>query len=761
MATWQSITFNFDPFEPLRPPVQSALQFLETIEAILEAILDLLKPFFLDLLNPLRALVALILAALRAIINQIRSTGFSILLVHPDFSQPDFAGVLYSVSGAYPAFESKVVGKFYDTADIFRPQYPPGSSVAMLVFYVGADSPGDLLGLLFSLLALIRHPVDLTGLPAPVDLKALPVTKGSSSISQFRRLFDPDLNQAVQLEWRMPQSPSGMYARGFAGQVVSFYNQFRFPNFVVERTGPFPQDEGDEELSPNGDAVYIETSTQTMGEGVVDGILRKYDFPRVTSRAIVREEDGSTYRHFPTKIAIQYGPDGSVEKDIPRGSAASALSQTTSLVTGIATGKYKYLDDDPELVPGKTYYYRVRAFFGDATDYLDLVTKDPDAISQMTVVSQGLRILRTSPELILGRPSPVVKGFVPRLLVDGSGNSLAFQAYNDVYLAIQAAVLLNFELPAGFPPDSGVPNSVIRNEQRAGWGTLGMLGGQMGPLKAGFPKSDVLRRNVIFKATTRRLANNVCTVLFNTPSLVDILINQWTAEKVGEVVRRVIPDNDADQEPWSFVGVVGGITSDTARKIDEYLAAEELYSGGAPLTGPCPVAPVDGSTHVTVEERLALANFVRTALSTVSSQTSYLSWYSVTVGDLFPALTPFLFDFEQFLLALLKALESALQEIRDIIETLLQKIRALIQILKTLDEILALLDISVTVSVLATSSTNGSAESLVQELIQSQDKPGQSPFGLHSGMVMTFGGPGEGFIAALEALKFILTIGQS
>lgn len=758
MASWSSVTLKFDIFEPLRPPIQSALQFLETVEAILEALLDLIRPFFLDLLNPLRALIALLLAALRAIINQIRSTGFSILLVHPDFSQPDFAGVLYSVSGAYPGFESKVVGKFFDTSDIFRPQYTPGMSVAMLVLYVGADSPGDLLGLLFALLALIRHPVVLTGLPAPVDVKALPVTQGTSSISQFRRLFDPDLNQAVQLEWRMPQSPAGMGAAGFVGQVVSFYNQFRFPNFIIERTGPFPRDEGDEELSPQGDPVFIDTSTQTIGKGVVDGIIEKYSFPIVNSRSIVREDDGSVYRNFPKKIAIQFGSDGEAQADVPQGSAASALASATSLVTGIATGTYKYLDEDPSLVPGRTYYYRIRAFFGDATDYLQLTSSDPGLVSQMTVTSGSFRVLRTAPKLTLGRPSRVVKGFVPRKLTDPSGASLAFNAYENVFSAVMAGLLLNFELPPAFPPESGIPNTVFRNEQRTGWGTLGLLGGQIGPLKAGFDKSDELIDNVVFRATARRLANSVATQLFSTPELVDLLTDLWTTRGVSDVVERLIPTADVDEEPWSFVGIVGGITPQVAQKINEYLSREETYVGGAPLTGPVPIIPVDGMTHVTVEERVELANFLRTALSVVSHQTSYLAWYSVTVGDLFPALIPFLFDFEQFLKALLKALNDAIKEIEDIIETLLQKIRALIQILRTLDEILSLLEINVTVSVLGFSSTNGSAETLVQELIQSEDKPGDSPFGLHSGMVMTFGGPGEGFIAAFEALKFILTL---
>jgi hypothetical protein len=781
LANWQSITVKFDVFEPLRPPLETALQALETVEALLEAILSVIKPFFLDLSNPLRALVALLLAAVRALINQIRSAGFSVLLVHPDFSQPDFSGVLYSVSGAYPAFESKVVGKFYDTSDEFRPQYPPGSSAAMLVLYVGADSPGDLMSLLFSLLALIRHPINLSGLPAPVGLRVLPVNQSGSAVSQFRQLFDPGLRKALQLEWRMPQSASGLSSRGFAGQAVSLYNQFRFPNFVVERTGPFPQDEGETQLSPQGETVQIPVSTQTLGKGVVDGIVEKYDFPAVGSLVALREQDGSVYKHFPTRIPIQFGADGKAQAGMSQGSSASALAQAGSLLTGIATGRYMFLDEDDSLKPGKTYYYRVRAFFGDATDYVAATAGSLRNPGSPIVFTEGnQRVLRTDPKMNLGRPSPVVKGFVPRKLVDESGNSLSFNAYEDVFRAVQAALLLNFDLPASFPPGSGIQNTTFRNEQRTGWGTLGSVGGQVGALKAAYPRSDQLRNSVVFKATARRLANSCATVLQDTPELVDMLAKMWSGT-VEEVVNRIVPESGStgsrgssfvansvvsdvsrkdsslsNQETWAFVGIVGGITDEVALKIESYLAREETYSDGGELLGPLPLTPVAGAPYVTVEERQALADFVRSALSTVSTQTSYLSWYSLTVGDLFPALVPFVFDFEQFLKSLLKAFESALQEITDIVETLLQKIRALAQIIQTLDDILRILNVSVTVSVLAVSSTSGSAESLVQDLQASEGKPGSSPFGYHSGMVMTFGGPGAGSVAALSALKFIL-----
>lgn len=779
MANWQTIEFNFDIFEPIKPPVESALQALQTIEAVLETLLDLLKPFFLDITNPLSALVALLLSAVRAIINQIESAGFNILLVHPDFSNTDFAAVLNSVSGAYPGFESKVVGKFFDTSDIFRPQYPPGSTVGMIVFYVGADSPGDLLGLLFNLLSLIKHPVLFQGLPAPIDLKVRPVMQGGDSISQFKHLFESGIQNQLSLEWRMPQQPIGNGSSGLFNQLVGFYNQFRFPNFIVERQGPFPQEDGESEKDVRGNILELTVDSTTLGSKV-DALTDRYNFPRVRSTVPVREEDGSVFRIFDTKRAIVFSGDGSNaetadgDADGLNASSSSIVPSASSLVRGIATGRYRFLDEDLE--HGKTYYYRVRAFFGDARDYLDN--------NQDGIVQKGNQKVIRFENMTLGQPSNVVKGFVPREL-PANTDAVAFEIYDDLFRAIQAGVLLNFEMPRTFPagnqlatPLAGDPsslqtaqagafldfpeNTTRRDEQRTGWGTLGQLGNQIGPLKSQAANSEELRQNVVFQATCRRLTNTVLNTIVSNPELHNILINQWSNSVQG-VVEGLETDSSGGRT-WGFVGIVNGISSDSASKIDAYLALEDNYSAGSPITGPVPLDPLGTNTglskqpnSVSIQQRQELAEFLRTALSVNSANTGYLAWYSVTVGDLFPDLTPFMFDFEQFLLSLLKAVNSALQEITEIIETLLAQIRALEQILQTILQIIDILSVQASVSVLVSGpTTNGSASTLVQELINSQNKPGDSPFGLHSGIVMTFGGPGEGSVAALSALKFIL-----
>jgi len=746
MSDWATTSLTFDPFGPLKPPLQSTLQFLETIEAILEALLDLVKVFLLDLLNPVKAVVALLLAAIRTIINQLKSTGFSILLVHPDFSRQDVAAVFQSVSGSYPAFESKVFGKFHDTSDLFRPTYPKGSSVAMLALYIGQESPSDLMVQLMSLLNFIKHPKVLSGLPAPTDLKVRPALKSDDPtaiarnvVKNFGQLFGGTYEKALVLEWRMPSAPTGSQGPGFINQFSTFLNSFRFPSFVVERSA-----------TPTGEAVIVALKTQTTGPAVT-GLMKKFDFPPPASNVELREENGSVYRNF---------ADARVDVSGAR------------LAEGFTTGTYRYVDNDPVLVEGRTYYYRVRAYAGNPKAWFDVGVKasgadpDPDALqdlansigsNQTLVKSSGnQKFIRFGDNVVMGQPGPIVKGFVPKSLASYGG----FNPYDSVYDAVKAALLLNFEFP---PAVSG--DSAIAQDQKTGWGTLSAVGGQIGALKRAEKDAVSLSQNILFKTTARRIANNTLTAIQSSPKLIDLILSKWNTG-VQETVVSVLGDElpTGSRVPsinWKFIGVSGnGSASDQAR-ISAYLAKEAGYKDGVPLDGPFPTlsAHKDGGVSyvATVEQRKALADFLRTCLS-LNGSASYLSWYSVTVADLFPAFIPFIFDFEQFLKALLKALQSVTKEIESIIETVIQKIQQLESILRTIVDILGFLKISIKLSVLGVSSSSGSADSLASALLESEQKPFDSPFGLHSGLVMTFGGPGAGFTAAFKALAFVLTL---
>lgn len=712
--------------KPLEPPLKSTLAVLEAVEAVLEALLALIKAFMMDLLNPIRAIIALLLSAIRAIINQIRATGFSILLIRPNFKNPDLRAVFNSVSGAYPAFESKVIGKFFDTSDSGRPAYTDGMYAAQLILYLGEDSPGDLIRELFALLSLINHPMRNVGLAAPANVKVSPVNTSGEPVAQFWKLFSSKMSKALVVEWKMPTSAAGIGSPTLIGQISSSLPSFNMgQKFVIERTT---------EDSPNGQPIYMTVDSKTKGVRVAN-TTKTFNIPSVTTKVPVREQDGSVFKFYQKRMKT------------------SNLSYFGGL-----TGTYRYIDKDPTLEYGKAYYYRVRAYMG-TIDEIYFKASNTSDIKKMFKAQGNQWIANYGRNAVMGRPSPSIRGFVPG---QKSGNEI-FDPYDNLRDVIKVAFLLNFDLP---PSRQGETAKQV--EQKTGWGTLSSQAGKIGPWKKAWPKSTDFIGSTPTKIklpvhmAVNRVVNPILEVIYAQPQLITLLSNKWTAVKpMVDRVLEMVPTYT-----WTLYGILGDVTDSTYTKVNEYLAKESPFVGaidgpGAAKQTVVGPLPISNSLGATVEERAALADFIRLAMSVTDTSGGYLQWYSMTIGDLFPAFIPFLFDFEQFILLLLKALNSAIKEITDIIETLLQRVRDLEQLVRAIISLIELLSIKIKVSVLYSVTENG-VTGLVEQIVSSENKPydPSRPYGLHSGLVMTAGGPGKGFTKAIEALAFILTFGQ-
>jgi hypothetical protein len=476
--------------------------------------------------------------------------------------------------------------------------------------------------------------------------------------------------------------------------------------------------------------------SKTQGKRV-QGTIRRYNVPSVSTKVTVKERDGSVYRFF--------------------GIRKNASNMT---YMGGLTGIYRYVDKN--LIPGVSYNYRVRAYMGtlDAR-YLDPTTTTA-ALAATRLVEDG----QNGPQIrfgkaIMGKPSAVVRGFVPMRTSEGA----IFNLYQDLLNATLAGILLNFELP---PPVKGDGETSI--EQKTGWGTLNQIAGPIGWIKKARPKSTEFVKHLGVKPAVRRLMNPAMEKIRTQPALQSRLSKMW-ASGVKETTETILygagvqfsmaglagsqktrPPQDA--LAWGLYGLMGDVDDSTYASIAAYLQMDsmtKLFQSG--YLGPLPIQILGA------QPRADLAAFLQLATSVLSQSTGYLQWYSVSIGDLFPALVPFLFDFEQWIINLLKAIESALKEITDIIETLIQRIRDLEQLLRAIISLLDMFDITVSVSALFVSGKNG-IEDLVQGITASENKPSNQPYGLHSGLVMTAGGPGPGFVKAIDALKFLLTAGK-
>lgn len=714
---WKTVDARISILNPISPVVDSTKVVLSAVEfadSVLSSVLGVVKAFNIDLDNPLKSFFTLLLAQIRSVLNSIRSSGFSVLVVSPDFSRQDFNSIVKSCSGSYPNFENKVVAKFYDTSDISRPEIPAGSNVAMMVFYLGSDNPQDLFLQLNALLQLIKVPDVVTGLPAPVELKASPILKDGSVVHTVQGLLNRDLDSAISLQWKMPELPNATKLPGFINSLGSVISNYRLPSFIVERSE-----------TPLGESIYYNSNTLTVGKNVTR-VTDKYNSPRPQTGGLVIEEDGTVYRHFLKKFVV-------------RGS---------DLLEGDFTGTYRYIDKDPTLERGKTYFYRVRAFFGDEFEYITSVTADK-VKSDCIVEDENKAIVRfnKSRKFVLGSPSPTIKGTSPRI---SQSRDSDFNAYDCMYRAVKAGVMLNFDFKKVETTDDTL------KLRQSGFGSLSILAGQTVPLKYAFPDSKKLIGSLGFQTSCRRLVNTSLSKVFESPRLNEELKSLWEsgAYKAVTTVESFLNTGSVSFPRITISG------SDYDKRVLDYLIVPDSYpdsitksdDGKFQLPGPIPTQVLEFDTYVDPGDRLALESFIQMAINSSNTEVGHLVWHTVTIGDLFPATVPFLFDIEQYIIAALQSYENAAKNIESILSTLQARIQSLESALRSIEALKQLIDVSLKSSVLFYASNNGSTDSLVQALKQSEDKPFNSELGFHSGIVFVAGGPGEGAVAPLKAL---------
>jgi hypothetical protein len=725
---WNTLSVSVAPLKVLKPAFQAVLVTLQFVQSVLEKVLDLLKALAVFLTNPLTAVFALLLASIRLIINQLKATGLSMLVVTPDFNRGSMPAILASVSGAYPGFEKKVVKKFHDSADIFRPSYPDGSSVAMVVFYIGVDSPGDLIGQINALMAFFRDRNITPGtlLPAPVNLKVSTIAKSDDPLAVtvdattklvnfFKDISSADYQPALMLQWSMPDSPGAANAPGFLNPLISLYSSYKFPHFIIERS----------EL-PTGKQLTTKVQSETGGSDI-EQKQKDFGVPSNSAEQIIRDSDGRTvFRFFDSRRRMD----------------------TSTNILGFLSNTYEFKDDTVEA--GKKYFYRVRAFYGSPDTYLDASESDFNSDNSGLIrIDQNRPFVFYGNGVTMGRPSSVVKGYAPFPLGGG------WNPYVDLYNATMVGVLLNFDLPP-----SSVTDSPAIKDKKTGWGTLSLIGGVIATYKAVLKNSNSLKNSKLVKAAVRKLTNAVLNGIITNVKTNNDLKSQYNVLR-SKVEATLNTDVTWTFPTYSIGDLNGGMSASTAVVINNYLLQESKYVDGATtLDGPYPLVSWQAQdvSNFSVSERTLLAAFLNSAYSGLGVVTGYLHWYSVTLGDLFPAFISFIYDLEQFISAVLKAYKNILEDIIKTVENVINKIKQLEKAVRAIIALIDLLSVSLRVSVLGYASASGSADGLADALVSSTNKPSSNPYGLHSGLVLTVGGPGEGIIDTVKALGYVLGI---
>jgi hypothetical protein len=194
------------PIYPVLETIDGVLSALIAILNVVQKILDIIKIFLFGLLDPIRALIELIIEEIRRIIQDLRQIG---LYLAGDWELIDPKNAFSDVLGGYAAYEQRMVARLLDTTDPNRPNFS-SSSVALGVFlYV---SSGDISAIIHAVRAIMKlfGRGDLLGRKAPYATPTAPqIAYGSSAagISSFRTLgktFASDAPNTVSVSWTMP-----------------------------------------------------------------------------------------------------------------------------------------------------------------------------------------------------------------------------------------------------------------------------------------------------------------------------------------------------------------------------------------------------------------------------------------------------------------------------------------------------------------------------------------------------------------------------
>jgi len=730
--SWQNGIIKFSGFDT--EPLDSIIDALQSVEDALQAIIDILQAFMIDV-NPfsIGGIINAFIQAIKDFLEQITNSGLFILPIIPDMSRDDLQSIIESIHGGYDKFESKVVGKLLDEADINRPEFNTKMSVAMMVMYMGADYPYELIREIMALMQLLNVANKELFLPAPINVKVNQIKQSGDVVGSFKELFDSDdelNNSSLVVEWTMG-SASANVEGAIINRVTSMISTYSYPNFLIERF------ESKKKTivkldSPGG--TFVSKANESIK------VYTENSNPLVTTKVSLREKDGSIF-NVPNKVMFYDSSDG-----------------TSNIIDNI-TDSFKFTDSNLE--PETSYYYRVRACFGDPSKYIEAVDdfnsgndKAFDNYYKKTPANEC--ILEFGGDFHMGRSSLMVDGKIVDAITKVPGSlSSDNDLYNQVHTVILAGAILGMDMQPYRQYDD---DYLVK--MKTGFGLLSSLHSDLQMLRGVEKYSYGFARSKLVSISVRKLANKIVESLINNYEFRNDVV--YKLSEAFEIASTITHSNVSYMLFYDKTASVG-IQNDVL--LDEYLRlplkdpfrveyAQITSDKQIRLDFPIPLE------HVSYESRQKIADAINQMMVLDSYNSGYLQWRSITVGDLFNTIVPFVMDLINYLDSLMHALKSILSKIIRLLENLKQKINDLKYIIEAIEAIIKMLVLDINVSLL-TYSGDATNQDLVDIMRNSDNKPSlNSNNNCHSGIVFLAGGPGSGAVRAVETLAFLLTLGQ-
>jgi len=516
-SDWVTVEVNLDPIlapvDPILTVVDNVLGFLITLLNITQTILNVLKVFLVGFLDPLRSLVELIIAEIRALIRDLRQLG---LYLTGDWDLLSSDDKFSNVLGGYQAYERRMIGRLQDRTDPYRPDFSSSSVTLGAFFYTSSGDINELIRVINAFLRFFGQPQLAAG-GSPYGRPTAPEMKyGVQGQSQgaFKDLGTLSQGQGtvpdqVSVTWQMPASAGGIgqlfnpAPKGFLIHVSTIPDGLNV-------LGLTPKDDKSGRVAdlPRVQAAAVDPTTNgplKLYGGIADIGVPGSDFATVEKdnpRApiLVLQKDQNTPLIFPSLLSQRQGPPllantyyvkTSFLTRMGPGTSYTATFSQSELPRGASfqAGANGFAILDGTFRPN-TYWFRIRALTEDYVDALgldDASLRNPVSVyenSQVRLFRFSQEGLRASRNGVLVPEPPGLNGgttLTPNSFTAASSPGVAdFPSADQIsYIrAVQAAVALAILCRADLTEAVTTSEYVVfsYNTYNPGYGLLGLEG---------------------------------------------------------------------------------------------------------------------------------------------------------------------------------------------------------------------------------------------------------------------------------------------
>ena len=723
-ATWKSFQLQVpgkDALEPIRNVLETLMIYLE----VLKAILELIKKFLIDIGNPIKALVAALMAMIQMVIESLNQTG---IYGYFDVPMPNIDPNFVKQAGGSPAFIQRFTRSLYNNAEPNRPQpVKLLNQSGFIVLMVSADGILEMIRLINAIYKFFSRDATAAKYVAPANMRCLPLGPKGDPILAIASIFSTKLT-GVALEWTLPTSQATP-TRGFNDVLPSIAAEFVPKTWLVEKSAiPVNREISEEDLIDNP-----ESAGWVMCK-------RLSPFQVQGKQAVRKEHLRDAYGESIQKFQKYYIVDTS--------SPTFWMGQL---------GTFRWVDTEVE--PDKIYYYRVRAFSGNlAYDSAKHTLKFTKASYNPNNPNTFVWPSADSSPVSMGNPSGVMQIRLPVIPKE-------FDMVSNLERLFQTAFALNFHLPC--IPSKDSTGKVLRpvfvtSPDPANPKTVGV------PATPETLVTDIGIGSLEKQAGPLAMFDSLPVVSVVT-SLTSITTNYQPDPVTGQLPKM----------PWQSVGV----RFQSARLADG--VAKNLFNCGTgaidgirsrmqsmPQYGLTNIGVLQGKTTisqmvfaltdrledgaittqqaVTYGQVFSDANFRLNILSVVNYINSVamggggVNWVSICfLRDIVPWSGQILYRIVAYIQALLDAFKGVLDEIKAFIELIERKIAALERFIQFLIQIMEfILSLSVSCYALNSGTMTQGIEEWVSTINNAEgQKPPNNPAGYSAGIVLAYVAP--------------------